>query len=104
VGRFGPPAVARKRIAIDAGITVEVIEVQGQRVRLGIEAPVEIKVLRDEPVADRETASAQGKTDDRPVDACDEGRAYEIARKLRLEDRRLQDISWRSNAASARRR
>jgi hypothetical protein len=49
------------------------LKFRGQRVRPGIEAPVEIKVLRDEPVAERETAAARGKTDDRPVDAGDEG-------------------------------
>jgi sRNA-binding carbon storage regulator CsrA len=52
---------------IDRRITVDVIAVHGHRVRPGIEAPVEIKVLRDEPVAERETALARGKTDDRPV-------------------------------------
>jgi sRNA-binding carbon storage regulator CsrA len=43
---------------IDGRIVVDVIEVHGQRVRPGIEAPVEIKVLRGEPVAEKEMATA----------------------------------------------
>jgi carbon storage regulator len=35
-------------IVIDGGITVQVIEIQGNRVRLGIEAPKEISILRSE--------------------------------------------------------
>ena len=35
-------------LVIDGGITVQVIEVKGNRVRLGIEAPKEISILRSE--------------------------------------------------------
>jgi len=35
-------------IVIDGGITVRVIEVDGNRVRLGIEAPKEISIRRSE--------------------------------------------------------
>jgi carbon storage regulator len=35
-------------IVIDGGVTVRVIEVAGNRVRLGIEAPKEISILRSE--------------------------------------------------------
>ncbi len=38
----------RERIFINDNITVEVIEIQGDRVRLGIVAPKEVKVNREE--------------------------------------------------------
>ena len=47
-----------QRIVIDGKITVQVIEVQGQRVRLGIEAPRQVRVMREELVAGREPAAA----------------------------------------------
>ena len=37
-----------ERIVIDGGITVEVVEAQGGRVRLGISAPPEVRVMREE--------------------------------------------------------
>jgi carbon storage regulator CsrA len=43
---------------IDGKITVKVIEVQGQRVRLGIEAPQQVRVVREELTAGREPAAA----------------------------------------------
>jgi carbon storage regulator len=39
-----------ERIVIDDRITVTVLEVQGNRIRLGIEAPKEIPILREELV------------------------------------------------------
>jgi len=43
---------------IDGKITVKIIEVQGQRVRVGIEAPDDVRVLREELVAPREPVVA----------------------------------------------
>ncbi len=37
-----------QRIVIDDRITVTVLEVQGHRIRLGIEAPKEIPIRREE--------------------------------------------------------
>jgi carbon storage regulator len=39
-----------ERIVIDDQITVTVLEVQGNRIRLGIEAPTEIPIKREELV------------------------------------------------------
>jgi carbon storage regulator len=47
-----------EQIVIDGKITVKIIEVQGQRVRLGIEAPAEVRVLREELVAAKEMVAA----------------------------------------------
>ena len=46
-----------ERLVIDAKITVTVIEVRGGQIRLGIEAPKEIPVRREEVVV-RETVAA----------------------------------------------
>jgi carbon storage regulator len=46
-----------ERLVIDAKITVTVIEVRGGQIRLGIEAPKEVPVMREE-VAVRETVAA----------------------------------------------
>jgi carbon storage regulator len=39
---------AGERIVIDGKITVEVLEVSGNRVRMGIQAPLELTILREE--------------------------------------------------------
>lgn len=38
----------RKAVVIDGGITITVLEVRGNFVRLGIEAPKEVSILRTE--------------------------------------------------------
>ena len=43
-------------IVIDGGITITVVEVRGDKVRLGIEAPREIPVMRAELVQDADVA------------------------------------------------
>jgi carbon storage regulator CsrA len=43
---------------IDGKITVKIIEVRGQQVRLGIEAPAEIPVMREELLACKEPVGA----------------------------------------------
>lgn len=43
-----------EKLVIDGGITISVVEVIGRRVRIGIEAPVDVAILRSELVAARE--------------------------------------------------
>ena len=50
-----------ERLVIDAKITVTVIEVRGGQIRLGIEAPSEIPVWREE-VAKKEMVAVQSLT------------------------------------------
>ncbi len=45
-------------IVIDGKITVKIIEVRGQQVRLGIEAPADIPVMREELLACQEPVGA----------------------------------------------
>ena len=40
-----------EKIVIDTDITVTVVEIQGNRVKLGIEAPANVRVLRHELLA-----------------------------------------------------
>lgn len=40
-----------ERIIIDGRITVTVVRVQGDRIRLGIEAPPEVRIMREELLA-----------------------------------------------------
>jgi carbon storage regulator len=47
-----------ERIVIDGQITVKIIEVQGEKVRLGIEAPADVRVLREELLAGKTPAAA----------------------------------------------
>jgi carbon storage regulator len=47
-----------ERIVIDDRITVTVLEVQGNRVRLGIDAPKEIPIKREELVGSRVAVAA----------------------------------------------
>ena len=49
---------AGERIVIDNNIVVEVLEVQGNRVRIGIQAPPGITILRQELLAGRQRAEA----------------------------------------------
>ena len=46
-----------ERIHIGAGITVTVVQVVGDRIKLGIEAPEQIRILRGELCPHQETAS-----------------------------------------------
>jgi carbon storage regulator len=45
-----------QRTPIGDGIVAQVLEVTGRRVRLGIDAPLEVVVRREELVADQEPA------------------------------------------------
>lgn len=53
---------AGERIVIAENIVVEVLEVQGNRVRIGIQAPQGVTILREELLAGKATTSK--KTDD----------------------------------------
>lgn len=48
---------AGERIVIDDSIVVEVLEVQGNRVRIGIQAPQGVTILRQELLAGKEPKS-----------------------------------------------
>lgn len=48
-------ALSRKRdeaIVLDNGVRIEVIKVSGTRVTLGVEAPRDVRILREELVVD----------------------------------------------------
>ena len=47
-----------ERLVIDDKITVTVIEIRGGQIRLGVEAPREIPVWREEVVAKKEMVAA----------------------------------------------
>ena len=55
---------AGERIVIDDSIVVEVLEVQGNRVRIGIQAPQGVTILRQELLTGKETKQNEGP---RPV-------------------------------------
>ena len=53
-------------IAIDDNIKIRVVKIKGKQVRLGIEAPRETKIHREEvyqSIQDQNTESAQASTD-----------------------------------------
>jgi carbon storage regulator len=52
-----------ERILIDGGIVVTVLSFNGRRCRIGIEAPSEVKVLREE-VADRDSFDRESRRND----------------------------------------
>ena len=37
-----------EKLVIDGSITVQILKIQGNRITLGIEAPADVKILRDE--------------------------------------------------------
>lgn len=39
---------ANEKIVIDGGIVLTVVKIEGGQVRLGIEAPADVKILREE--------------------------------------------------------
>jgi carbon storage regulator CsrA len=54
-----------QKIVIDGGITVTVVEVVGNKVRIGIDAPEDVRILRAELDCWRDfTPSTQTPTDD----------------------------------------
>jgi carbon storage regulator len=56
---------AGERIMIDNSIVVEVLEVQGNRVRIGIQAPQGVTILRQELLTGKESkAPAATRPDD----------------------------------------
>jgi carbon storage regulator len=48
-----------ERVVIAEGIVIQVLEVSGGRIRLGIEAPSEVSIRRDELSASREPADLE---------------------------------------------
>ena len=40
-----------ERIQIGPGIEIAIVDVRGSRVRIGIEAPIDIRICRIEPIA-----------------------------------------------------
>ena len=57
-----------ERIVIGDNIVVTVLEVHGEQVRLGIDAPREIKVFREEVILRDQAAARDRAGDDGPVD------------------------------------
>jgi carbon storage regulator len=49
---------AGERIVIDDSIVVEVLEIQGNRVRIGIQAPSGVTILREELITGKGAAAA----------------------------------------------
>ena len=50
---------AGERIVIDGSIVVEVLEIQGNRVRIGIQAPSGVTILREELITGKTGTPAQ---------------------------------------------
>jgi carbon storage regulator len=48
-----------ERVVIEGGIVVQVLELRGRRIRLGIEAPSELGIRREELPASGQTAPAR---------------------------------------------
>jgi carbon storage regulator len=54
-----------EKIVIEGGITVTVVEVKGNKVRIGIEAPDDVRILRSELACWQDfSAPAKSPTDD----------------------------------------
>lgn len=60
-----------EKVIIGDGITLTVVEVMGNRVRVGIEAPEQVRILRAEP-AGWQDEPAQGDTSVGPTFLCGE--------------------------------
>jgi carbon storage regulator len=58
---------AGERIVIADSIVVEVLEIQGNRVRLGIQAPSGVTILREELITGRGQAPAPAGRTPEPV-------------------------------------
>lgn len=52
---------AGERIVIDDAIVLEVLEVQGNRVRLGIQAPQNVTILRQELLTEKMKPAEQAR-------------------------------------------
>jgi carbon storage regulator len=55
-----------ERVVIGGGIVVQVLEVSGQRIRLGIDAPPEVTIWRDELSGADEAVSTPPVTNRKP--------------------------------------
>jgi carbon storage regulator len=53
-----------EKVVIEGGITVTVVEVKGNRVRIGIDAPNDVHILRGELACWQDFAPAKTPTDD----------------------------------------
>ncbi|MBY0228979.1 MAG: carbon storage regulator [Gemmataceae bacterium] len=58
---------AGQSLMIEGGITVTLMEVEGGRVRLGIEAPASVRILRSELVASLANESKESQAVGAPV-------------------------------------
>ena len=58
-----------QRIAIGGGIVITVVAARGSQVRIGVEAPRDVVVLRDELTAPRDALTASAARPEVPVPA-----------------------------------
>jgi carbon storage regulator len=49
-----------EKVVIDGGITITVVDFNGSRVKIGIEAPADVAILRGELVAGRRLLTDKG--------------------------------------------
>lgn len=58
---------AGERLVIDDSIVLEVLEIQGNRVRLGIQAPPSVTILRQELLTEKPKVPARASSEGTPV-------------------------------------
>ena len=77
----------QEKIRIGDDITITVIKTKGKGVRLGIEAPSDVSVMRGELLAARDSFTSE--TEEAPADA---SQASDTVRFARLDKSRVQTI------------
>jgi carbon storage regulator len=50
-----------EKVVLDGGITVTVVEVRGNRVKIGIDCPGQVRIVREELAASREPDDRIGR-------------------------------------------
>ncbi len=89
----------QQQIQIGEGVTITILKVKGNTVRIGIEAPSDVKIVRSELEPEEEAAPAEEVESKSPINRIDQIEAASVEGKAQSKDE-YRVVSFRVKADS----
>ncbi|PQO40899.1 carbon storage regulator [Blastopirellula marina] len=89
----------QQQIQIGEGVTITILKVKGNTVRIGIEAPSDVKIVRSELEPEEETAPAEEAESKGPTNRIDQIEAASVGGKTQAKEE-YRVVSFRVKADS----